>query len=289
MTKKKSGFVAIIGRPNVGKSTLMNTILGKKIAIVSHVPQTTRNTIRGIYTKEDAQIVFLDTPGIHESAKMFNKILSSQALTSIGEADMILYMVDVTRPFGQEEEIIVDMLLKAKKPVILAYNKVDVKGSKVAENSIFLREKFKDFPAVTEHFISALKNSYVDELLETILDKLTEGEFYYPEGMYTDMAIDFQVSELIRESILHLSYEEVPHATKVEVKHIDDDSLKLISIYADILVEREGQKGIMVGKGASKLKEIGIQSRQKLEDLFNKKVFLKLQVKVDENWRAKMY
>ncbi len=282
---KKSGFVAIIGRPNSGKSTFVNSVCGKKVAIVSHVPQTTRNTIKGIYTKDNAQIVFLDTPGIHESIKLYNAMLSKQATDALGEADAVLYMIDLARPFGKEEAAIFELIKKVGKPTIIAFNKIDVSDERVVKNSMMYKEFTKDL-GVREHYISALKSKNLDDVLADVIDILPEGEFYYPEDMYTDQAIDFMASEAIREKIMLLVHEELPHAVRVEVRAIDeDDEKRLTSVYADILVERDSQKAIMIGKGASKLKKIGMEARKELEGMFGRKVYLSLTVKVDKNWR----
>jgi len=287
VSKKKSGFIAIIGRPNTGKSTLVNKLCGRKIAIVSHVPQTTRNTIKGIYTKDNAQLVFLDTPGIHESAKAYNKVLNQQASHAIGEADAVLYMVDLSRSIGQEEHAIVEMLKSTKKPVVIAYNKVDIKDNKVAKNSFEYKKLFEDVEKKGEHFISALKGMHTEELVEDLVDLLPEGEFFYPEGMYSDQTLDFMVSEMIRERIMLNVKEEVPHSVRVEVTGMDEETNeKILAIYADIYVERDSQKGIMIGKGGQKLKKIGMEARKNLEKEFNKKIYLELSVKVDPSWRT---
>lgn len=283
---KKSGFVAVVGRPNSGKSTFINSVCGKKIAIVSHVPQTTRNTIKGIYTKDNAQIVFLDTPGIHESVKFYNAMLSKQAKDALGEADAVLYMIDLARPFGKEEEAIFELIKNINKPTIIAFNKIDMSDERVVKNSLMYKEYTKDFKGIKEHYISALKLKNLDDVLEDIIEILPEGEFFYPVDMHTDQAIDFMASEVIREKIMLLVHEELPHAVKVNVRSIDeDDERRLTSIFADILVERDSQKAIIIGKGAAKLKRIGMDARKELEEMFGRKVFLSLTVKVDKNWR----
>lgn len=282
---KKSGFVAVIGRPNSGKSTFVNSVCGKKIAIVSHIPQTTRNTIKGIYTKGNAQIVFMDTPGIHESIKLYNAMLFKQATDALQEADAVLYMIDLARPFGKEEEAIFELIKKIKKPTIIAFNKIDVSDDRVVKNSLMYKEYIKDL-GIKEHYISALKSRNLDEVLHDLIEVLPEGEFFYPVDMHTDQTIDFMASEAIREKIMLLVHEELPHAVKVNVRAIEeDDEKRLTSVYADILVERDSQKAIMIGKGATKLKKIGIEARKELEQMFGRKVYLSLTVKVDKNWR----
>ncbi|PIV90201.1 GTPase Era [Candidatus Gracilibacteria bacterium CG17_big_fil_post_rev_8_21_14_2_50_48_13] len=282
---RKSGFISIIGRPNAGKSTLMNTICGKKIAIVSHIPQTTRNVIKGIYTKKDTQMVFLDTPGIHESVKQFNQIMSKQAHIAMDESDLVLYVIDLTRRFGKEEEIILAALQELGKPVIVACNKVDVQDEHVVENSMRINAEMEKNPTWSLIYISALKQKNIDELLAAITEKLPEGEFYFPDDMYTDSALDFMVAETVREKVMLQTYEEIPHAVRVETVEIDDSDPKFVSVFVDIFVERDSQKGMVIGNGGIKLKHIGMDARRELEDLFKKKVFLKLNVRIDKNWR----
>ncbi len=284
---QKSGFIALIGRPNTGKSTLMNRICGKKIAIVSHIPQTTRNTIKGIYTKDDCQAVFLDTPGLHESARAYNKILNKQAEGAIEEADMVLYLLDISRPFGKEEEVILEMLKKQKKPIHVAYNKVDIKDNHVVQNSMIYKEKLKELPQVKEHYISALKDHNVDEMVEDLCAELPEHPFLYPEDMTTDQALEFLVSETIREKAMLSVHKEIPHSIQVEVQDIDDETNpKVVHVYADLLVERESQKGILIGKGGSMLVKIGKKAREELEGMFGRKVYLELSVKVQKGWKV---
>lgn len=282
---RRAGFVSIIGRPNAGKSTLMNTVCGKKIAIVSHIPQTTRNVIKGIYTKGDNQMVFLDTPGIHESVRQFNQILSKQAHTAMDEADVVLYVIDLTRRFGSEEETILAALKELGKPVIVACNKVDVQDEHVVRNSLQINELMAENPSWSVHYISALKQKNIDDLLDAIAAKLPEGEFYFPDDVYTDNALDFMVSEAIREKVMLQTFEEIPHSVKVQTVDIDDSDPKIVAINAEIFVERDSQKGMVIGKGGAKLKQIGMEARRDLEDIFNKKVFLKLNVRVAKNWR----
>lgn len=282
---RKAGFVSIIGRPNAGKSTLMNTVCGKKIAIVSHIPQTTRNVIKGIYTKGETQMVFLDTPGIHESVKQFNQIMSKQAHNAMGEADVVLYVIDLTRAFGREEETILEALKKLGKPVVVACNKVDVQDEYVIKNSMRINEELKSMPDWSLHYISALKQKNIEDLLDTVGEMLPEGEFYFPDDMYTDNTLDFIVSETIREKAMLMTFEEIPHAVKVETVEIDDSDPKMVAIMADLFIERESQKGMVIGKGGAKLKQIGSEARRELEEIFHKKVFLKLNVRVAKNWR----
>lgn len=282
---RKAGFISIVGRPNAGKSTLMNTICGKKIAIVSHIPQTTRNVIKGIYTQGETQMVFLDTPGIHESVKQFNQIMSKQAHIAMDESDVVLYVIDLTRRFGREEEIILAALHELGKPVIVACNKVDVQDEHVVENSLRINEEMAKNPTWALLYISALKQKNIDELLAALAAKLPEGEFYFPDDMYTDSAIDFMVAETVREKVMLQTFEEIPHAVRVETVEVDDADPKIVNVFVDIFVERDSQKGMVIGNGGQKLRRIGMDARADLEDLFKKKVFLKLNVRVDKNWR----
>lgn len=281
---KKSGFVAVIGRPNVGKSTFVNHICGAKVAIVTHIPQTTRNTIKGIYTEEDTQIVFLDTPGIHQSAKLYNQVLNKQAKDALAEADSVLYLLDVSRQIGKEEGIILEMLETLKKPVIVALNKVDVHTKQAVENSLAYNQMLQDHGFSDIFYISALKGKNTEEVVDEIKKHLHEGEFYYPEDMVTDHKLDFMVAETVRERVMLETREELPHSVHVEVRNMDEEP-KLMSIVADILVERESQKGIIIGKGGGKLKEIGTLVRKQLEEEFKKKVYLELHVKVSKEWK----
>ena len=266
----------------------MNTICGKKIAIVSHIPQTTRNTIKGIYTQEEKQIIFLDTPGIHDSIRTFNKMLTAQAQGAMNEADAILYIMDISRPFGTEEEGIIDMLQKVGKPVIVAFNKADIMTDHTVENSLRYKDAVASLPHVSEHYISGLKGKHVDELLADLANLMPEHEYYYPEGIHTDATIEFQVGEIIREKAMLSTYDEVPHAITVDIIDIQDDQEKrLITIQAELNVERESQKGLVIGKGGLMLKKIGSEARKELEELFKRKVFLQLQVRVDKNWKNK--
>ncbi len=281
---KKSGFVAVIGRPNVGKSTFVNHICGAKVAIVTHIPQTTRNTIKGIFTEGETQMIFLDTPGIHQSAKLYNQILNKQATQALGEADVVLYMLDVSRPIGREERVILDLLGEKKKRVVVAVNKVDVKSKTSVANSLHYNEVLAEYGFNDIFYISALKGLHTEEVIEELQKHIPEGEFFYPEDMLTDRKMDFMVAENIRERVMLETREELPHSINVEVMSLDEDE-KIVRIIAQISVERESQKGIVIGKGGAKLKEIGTIVRKDLEKDFHKKVYLELQVKVDKKWR----
>ena len=281
---KRAGYIALIGRPNSGKSTLMNAICGHKIAIVSHVPQTTRQMIKGIYTKDDDQIIFLDTPGIHESIKTYNQLLKKQAVDALYEADAVLYVIDLARSYGREEEGIMDLLRKAEKRVFIAFNKTDLTTPEVIQNSLAYQEIIKNLPHSEVFYVSALKNKHIEELIAGLKTILPEQEHFYPEGTFTDQTMYFQCAELIREQVMTRTFDEIPHAARVEVSAIEDDE-NLVKIHAEVLIERDSQKGILIGEKAEKIKKIGTEARKELEKLFHKKVFLNLQVHVDKNWR----
>ena len=281
-TKKehRSGFVGIVGAPNAGKSTLLNRILGEKVAITSSKPQTTRHRILGVETLDDAQIIFMDTPGIHQARDLLNKELVAAAFKALDDADLILFMVE---PKGSENEnkMIMDHLKDAQTPVILAINKVD----KVAKQEILpIIDRFQglmEFAAIVP--ISAKDGANVPELLQEIVNHLPEGPQYYPPDTLTDQPERFIAAEMVREQVFKLTGKEIPYATAVTVNEYKFDG-RITRIQADIHVERDSQKRIVIGKGGSKLKEIGTAARQDLERMADGKVFLQLFVKVRKNW-----
>ncbi|MGB9792032.1 MAG: GTPase Era [Thermacetogeniaceae bacterium] len=279
----KSGFVCIIGRPNVGKSTLLNRLVGKKIAIVSDKPQTTRNRILGILTTEDAQVIFMDTPGFHKPHHKLGEYMIKVAESTLEEVDLVLYVVDATAPPGAGEEYILAQLRKITTPVILVVNKIDAvkKGDvELLLDWFSARGEFLRMVAV-----SALTGENIDELLQVITENLPEGPFYYPADTFTDQPERFVVAEIIREKVLHLTREEVPHSVAVVVEEMQLRNNKVLYIAAVIYVERDSQKGILIGKDGRMLKEIGRMARQELEVLFGNKVYLDLWVKVKKDWR----
>lgn len=278
----KSGFIGLIGRPNVGKSTLLNALIGKKIAITSDKPQTTRNIIQGIRTDEDSQMVFVDTPGIHKPQNKLGKILNKQAYYSINDVDVILFLIDITESLGKGDMFVIDVLKSVKVPVILVINKID----KLPKEEILRKiDEYKDLYNFSEIVpISAKKMDNIDRLITILKSKLTDNIKYYDEDMYTDKPINFIVQELIREKILNKTFEEVPHSVSVIVDQMEYNK-ESVNIQATIVVDRENLKKIIVGKNGSMIKEIGIDARMEIESLLNKRVYLDLFVKVIPKWR----
>ncbi|WP_304205962.1 GTPase Era [Peptostreptococcus russellii] len=281
----KSGFVSIIGRPNVGKSTLMNNIVGEKIAIMSDKPQTTRNTIQAVYTDEEAQIVFLDTPGIHKPKNKLGEMMVKSAEDAFRNVDCIIFVVDDSKKIGKGDSMIIEELRKTKTPVFLVINKIDKLENK---EELFELIQMYDEQGVFEEIIptSALKGSNIDELVSVIKSKLSEGPKYFPDNMITDQPERILVSELIREKILLYTNDEVPHGVAVSIekmkKRKDRD---MIDISAVIYCERDSHKGIIIGKSGRKLKGVGKSAREEIEFLLGSQVNLQLWVKVKENWR----
>ena len=280
----KSGYVTIVGRPNVGKSTLLNSIMERKIAITSDVRGTTRNLIEGIYTKDDIQIIFVDTPGIHKPQNKLGRILNEQAYVMLDNVDLVLFVVDVTQKFGTGDKFILDKLKENNSKVILILNKID----KIKyEELLPLINEYKDLYNLEEIIPqSATKNKNIDDLIKTISKYFTDTIAYYDEDTVTNVSVNFEVGELIREKILNLTKDEIPHSVTVLVNSIEEDKNN-ISISADIIVDRESVKKIIVGKNGQMIKEIGIKSRVDIEELLDKKVYLDLFVKVVPNWKEK--
>ena len=281
----KSGFVAVVGRPNVGKSTLLNQIIGQKIAIVSDTPQTTRNRILGILTLPDAQILFLDTPGIHKPQHKLGEYMVNSARSALREVDLILFVSDVTESVGPGERFILDMLKQEQTPVILVLNKVDLVAKDKLLPIISQYSAFRDFAAIVP--VSALAGSNVDRLLSVIKDLLPEGPQYYPEDEVTDQPERVVAAEFIREKIFRLTREEIPHSTAVEVEEMKTRPNGDVFLRATIYVERESQKGIIIGAKGAMLKEIGQQARLDMENIFGSRFFVDLWVKVKNDWRNK--
>lgn len=283
MSEHHSGFVAIIGRPNVGKSTFMNRILGEKIAIMSPKAQTTRNKINGIYTTPDAQIVFVDTPGIHKPKNELDDYMDKAALSTLNQVDAILFMVAADEQKGAGDAYILRQLAEVKKPVYLILNKIDLVKP---DDLLPLIESYQhDYHFAQVFPISATMGNNVDELLNSLTATLPEGPQYYPEDQLTDHPEYFVVGELIREKILELTRDEVPHAVAVQVERMKDREGVKLQIEAYIIVERDSQKGIIIGRGGQMLKQIGIRARRDIENLLGDKVNLKLWVRVQKNWR----
>ena len=286
MTKPfNSGFVAIVGRPNVGKSTFMNYVLGQKIAIMSDKAQTTRNKIQGVYTKDDAQIVFLDTPGIHKPKHELGEFMVKSAYSALKEVDAVLFMVNVSEKRGPGDDFIIEKLKGIKTPIFLVLNKIDLVTPEVLLERVESYKDALDFAGVFP--ISVLQGNNVNELMEGLINALPEGPQYYPADQITDHPEYFVVSELIREKILQLTQEEIPHSVAVTVDKMQKDEFDKVHVYANIIVERKSQKGIIIGKGGRLLKEIGTRARHDIQQLLGNKVYLELWVKVEKDWRKR--
>ena len=281
----KSGFITIIGRPNVGKSTFLNHVIGQKIAIMSDKAQTTRNTIQGVLTMDDAQLVFIDTPGIHKPKHRLGDFMVKVATNTLNEVDLILYMINATEEFGRGEQFILEKLKNVNTNVFLVINKIDlIHPDKLIEIIAQYKDKY-NFAEIIP--ISALQGNNVDRLLEVIKEYMPEGPQYYPSDQVTDHPERFIIAELIREKVLHLTREEVPHSVAVIIEKIDKRDNGTLHIMAAIIVERNSQKGIVIGKQGKMLKEIGKRARIDIENLLGSKVFLELWVKVQKDWRDK--
>jgi len=282
-TKKefKSGFIAVIGRPNVGKSTLVNTIVGEKVAAVSNKPNTTRNRIKGIYNTNDCQMIFFDTPGIERARGKLQKSMVQASLNSIDEADIIIMVVDAARPFIKGDR---EIIKNVNEPVVLVLNKID----KIVKHELLpIIERVKLFSEKISEIIPvcATKNNGIDTLKTVIQRKLPEGVRYFPDDIYTDQPEKFLVAEIIREKIFNLTKEEIPYKTAVMVEEFKENTEKgIIRIAATVLVERKSHKGIVVGKKGEMLKIVGSQARVEIESILGTKIFLELWVKVKEKW-----
>ncbi|GGG10613.1 GTPase Era [Paenibacillus abyssi] len=279
----RSGFVAIVGRPNVGKSTLINQIIGQKIAIMSDKPQTTRNKIHGVYTTEGAQIVFLDTPGIHKPTSKLGDFMVRSAENALSEVDAALFLVDVAEGLGGGDRFIIEKLKKTNTPIVLVLNKIDKVHPEALLPIIAQYKDLHDFAQIVP--ISALQGNNVQALLDQLLQYLPEGPQYYPADQVTDHPEQFVCAELIREKILHMTREEIPHSIAVEIEDMRVKDNGVVYIGAVIYVERDSQKGIVIGKNGALLKEVGKQARQDIETLLGSRTFLELWVKVKKDWR----
>lgn len=280
----RSGFVTLVGRPNVGKSTLINSLVGYKIAITSNKAQTTRNMIQGIYNDDDSQIVFVDTPGIHKPKHKLGQRLNEEAYYSIDDVDIILFLVDVTMPFGKGDNFVLDKIKEANKPTFLVLNKVDKIKRDDLFNLILNYKDLYDFKEIVP--VSALKEKNVNELIKTLKKYLPDSVKYFPDEELTNTTIEFRAAELIREKVLRLTNEEVPHSvTCVVEKYIEKKDKAIIN--ATIIVERDSIKSIIIGKQGTMLKEIGSKARIDIENMIGKKVYLEIFVKTIKNWRDK--
>lgn len=282
----KSGFVTIIGRPNVGKSTLINNIVGQKLLIMSDKPQTTRNRIQTIYNKDDAQIVFLDTPGIHKPKNKLGEHMVKSATDTLNEVDVVVFLVDESTTIGPGDKYIIEMLKNVRTPVILGINKIDLIEPKDFEKLYNMYSEMGIFSDIMG--LSAINGKNTDVLLDKIADKLEEGPQYFPEYMITDQPEKFIVAELVREKLLHYLHEEVPHGVAVMVESMRkrEDS-EVIDIDIMIYCERESHKAIIIGKNGKKIKGVGKSSRKDIENLLGSKVYMDIWIKVKKNWRDK--
>lgn len=274
----KSGFVAIIGRPNVGKSTLMNQVIGQKIAIMSDKPQTTRNKIHGVYTSEHQQIVFLDTPGIHKRQSKLGDYMNQTALNTLGEVEAALFLIDASEGLGGGDRYIAEQLKNIRTPVILVMNKIDKIEPEALLPLIETYRKLHDFAEIVP--VSAMLGSNVSTLLEQLGKYLPEGPQYYPDDQVTDHPEQFVCAELIREKILQMTREEVPHSIAVTIEDMKVQDNGVVYISAVIFVERDSQKGIIIGKQGALLKEVGKRARHDIQNLLGSKIFMDLWVKV---------
>ena len=281
----KSGFVSIIGRPNVGKSTMLNQVLGQKIVIATDKAQTTRKRIKGILTNDKGQIVFVDTPGIHKPINKFGEFLLEEAKVSVPDSDLVLFLVDGSEPAGKGDKWIVENVIsKTNAPVLLIMNKLDKlsKEDRLTENYKSYQALFdKEIPTIK---ISAKTGKNKNKLLDLIMDYLPEGDLLYPEDIVTEESMRSIVEEIVREKILLNTKEEIPHSVAIKVDRYEETP-EIDRIYANIFCETKSQKGILIGKGGSLLKKIGTEARLDLENITEKKVFLSLQVKVEKDWR----
>jgi GTPase len=278
----KSGFVSIIGRPNSGKSTLLNKLIGDKISIVTDKPQTTRNIIRGILTRDEGQIVFLDTPGVHKPVHKMNERMMKFVRESMADVDVVLLIVDATADFGRGDEFTLDLIQPIGRPKFLLLNKIDQIEKSRLLPQIERYTKLAEFKEVIP--ISALTGENVDLLIETILKYLREGPMFYPSDQISDQPARTIAAEIVREKLILLTREELPYSTAVVIDRFEEQE-RIYRIYASIFVERDSQKGIIIGKQGQLLKQVGTEARQELEKFFDQKIYLELHVKVKKNWR----
>ncbi|MDY3756775.1 MAG: GTPase Era [Bacilli bacterium] len=280
----KSGFISIIGRPNVGKSTLLNTLLDTHIAIVSNVAGTTRNAIQGVYNDDEAQIIFIDTPGIHKPQDKLGKYLNKQSYESLEDVDAILFVVDATSIPGKGDKFIIETFKNIETPVILVLNKIDKLNDEGILRAINAYKDLYNFSDIIP--ISALKDDNTKRLIKILKGYLTDEIKYYDDGTFTNTSLQFMLGEFVREKILNLTNEEVPHSVTCVATHLQDKG-NIIEVYVDIIIDRNSLKKIIIGSGGSMLKQIGSLARKDMEDLLGKQVYLELYVKTIKNWRDK--
>lgn len=285
----KTALVTIIGRPSSGKSTFLNTACQEPVSIVSPIPQTTRNAIRGIVNTSFGQLVFVDTPGYHQSEKKLNLKLQKIAEDQLNDADCVLYILDTTRECGEEEQLIADLVKKYSDKTVVALNKTDVPNCREIKTREFVKLALPKIPEERKISISAKDDTGINEVLKALYDISPVAPQLYPEDLYTDQGIEFRVAEIIREQAINRLSQEIPHAIYVDVADCESRGPNKIWIRAFICVERESQKGIVIGKGASMIKTIKVESIKSFRKVFDFKIELDLQVKVDKNWRQKDY
>lgn len=278
----KSGFVAILGRPNVGKSTLLNGIMNKKVSIVTDKAQTTRNNIKGIYHGDDVQIIFVDTPGIHKPKQRLGKEMNDMAYSAAHDVDVSILVIDASQSFGVGDQYLIDHLDIHNTPLIIVFNKIDLARINDVQS---LKQKYLEiFPNATQFEVVATEKFNLDELVKKIAELLPEGPEYYPVEVVSDKDEIFQIKEIIREKLLKELRQEVPHSIAIYMENIDWES-NPITIQASIVVEKDSQKGIVIGAGGKRIRSIGTKARRDIEHLLSKHVYLELFVKVEEDWR----
>ena len=280
----KSGFVSIVGRPNVGKSTLLNTLLDRKLAITSNVSGTTRNVIQGVYNDDDSQIVFIDTPGIHKPVNKLGNVMNNQAYHMIDEVDVILFLIDVTKSFGKGDNFVLNKIKELDKPVLLILNKVDLIDKNKLFEIIAKCSELYDFNEIIP--VSSLKNDNIDDLIVTLKKYLPRDYILYDKETITNISRDFYIAEVVREKLLRLTKDEVPHTVTCVVESFEENE-KYIDIGVLIIVDRENLKKIIIGKNGQMLKKVGTYARSDIEEFLGKQVNLKTFVKVIEDWREK--
>lgn len=280
----KSGFISIVGRPNAGKSTLLNALLDEKIAIISPKPQTTRNNIQGILTRDDAQFIFIDTPGVHKPKHELGRNMNKGVYSSLQDVDVIYLMVDATLAYGSGDEFLLDKLKNSNVPVFLILNKCDLLSKEEILRKLMEWEKRFHFAELIP--LSALTSKNLNELLDTTKNYLKEGVPFYPEDMKSDRSIDFRIRECIREKVLYKTQEEIPHSVAVILENKEEDENRVF-LQAVVIVERDSQKGILIGKQATMIRSITLSAQKELKAMLNKKVDLELYVRVEKNWRNK--
>lgn len=284
----KTGLVAIVGRPSVGKSTFLNTASGEKISIVSPIPQTTRNAVKGIVNTSLGQLVFIDTPGYHNSEKKLNLKLKGVTQDQLEEADAILYLLDATREPGEEEEMTAQLVANYINKTVVAVNKIDLPDANSSRARLFISKNLKGLDSSRVFDISAQEDTGINAVLKSLFDFAPVADHLYPEEYYTDQDVDFRIAEIIREQAINRLFDEIPHALYVEIADMEmRKEGRELWVRAFIVVERESQKGMVIGKGASMIKTIRVESIKQLRKIFDYRIDLDLQVKVNKNWRQK--